>query len=311
MVNPRPLDEHAGGQPAPAHDAAASFEPHRRYLVGLAYRMLGSVAEAEDVAQDAFLRWNAADRDSVSEPRAFLARTASRLCLDRMKSARAHREHYVGTWLPEPVIDAPIGGAPATGDPGRAASLAEDVSYALLMTLERLSPLERAAFLLHDVFDMEYAAIAETLERSEAACRQLVARGREHVRDERPRFEATPDASARLAGAFHAALIGGDLPALAQLLADDAVFYSDGGGKRNAALNPLYGKDKILRFVAGLAAKGWLPTPLNAEPVSINGGYGFVVRTDEGVETLAFDVSGDRIVAIYAVRNPDKLRHVA
>jgi RNA polymerase sigma-70 factor (ECF subfamily) len=310
MVNPRSRDEHAGEQTAPAHDAAASFEPHRRYLVGLAYRMLGSVAEAEDVAQDAFLRWNAADRGSVTEPRAFLARTASRLCLDRMKSARAHREHYVGTWLPEPVVDAPIGGAPASGDPGRVASLAEDVSYALLMTLERLSPLERAAFLLHDVFDMDYPAIAEVLERSEAACRQLVARGRDHVRDERPRFEASPGAGARLAGAFHAALVGGDLPALAQLLADDAVFYSDGGGKRNAALNPLCGKDKIVRFVAGLVAKGWLPIPVHAEPASINGSHGFLVHTEEGVETLAFDVSGDRIVAIYAVRNPDKLRHL-
>jgi RNA polymerase sigma-70 factor (ECF subfamily) len=270
--------------------------------------MLGSVAEAEDVVQDAFLRWNAADRERVAEPRAFLARTASRLCLDRMKSARAQREQYVGTWLPEPVIDA--SGGPA-GGPTSQVELADDVSYALLMTLERLSPLERAAFLLHDVFDMDYRDIAEVLERSEAACRQLVARGRDHVRDERPRFEASPEASARLASAFHAAMIEGNLPALAQLLAQDAVFYSDGGGKRNAALNPLYGKDKIVRFVAGLVAKGWLPAPLQAEPVQINGSHGFLLRTAEGVETLALDVSGDRIAAIYAVRNPDKLRHVA
>jgi RNA polymerase sigma-70 factor (ECF subfamily) len=309
MANPRPLDDSARREPPPsASDAAASFEPHRRFLVGLAYRMLGSVAEAEDVVQDAFLRWNAADRERVDEPRAFLARTASRLCLDRMKSARAQREEYVGTWLPEPVIDASGG---AAGGPTSPVELAEDVSYALLMTLERLSPLERAAFLLHDVFDMGYRDIAEVLERSEAACRQLVARGRDHVRDERPRFEASPDASARLAGAFHAALLEGNLPALAQLLAQDAVFYSDGGGKRNAALNPLYGRDKILRFVAGLAAKGWLPDPLRAEPVHINGSPGFLLRSAEGVETLAFDVSGDRIAAIYAVRNPDKLRHVA
>jgi RNA polymerase sigma-70 factor (ECF subfamily) len=309
VTTPRPLDD-AARRPPESRDAAASFEPHRQFLVGLAYRMLGSVAEAEDVAQDAFLRWNATDRASVAEPRAFLARTASRLCLDRMKSARSRREQYFGTWLPEPVFDAPVGAAPAASEPSGAVALAEDVSYALLMTLERLSPLERAAFLLHDVFDMDYRDIADVLDRSEAACRQLVARGRDHVRDQRPRFDASPDVTARLASAFHAAIVDGNLPALAQLLAEDAVFYSDGGGKRNAAVNPLYGKDKIVRFVAGLAAKGWLRTPIRAEPVRINGSHGFVLHTDEGIDTLAFDVAGDRIAAIYVVRNPDKLRHV-
>jgi RNA polymerase sigma-70 factor (ECF subfamily) len=310
VTTSRPRDDDARRPLAESHDAAASFEPHRQFLVGLAYRMLGSVAEAEDVVQDAFLRWNATERAGIAEPRAFLARTTSRLCLDRMKSARSRREQYVGTWLPEPVFDAPLGAGPTIGEPSGAFALAEDVSYALLMTLERLSPLERAAFLLHDVFDMDYASIADVLDRSEAACRQLVARGRDHVREQRPRFDATPDASARLASAFHAALVHGDLPALAQILAEDAVFYSDGGGKRNAALNPLYGKDRILRFVAGLAAKGWLRTPVRVESVLINGSHGFVVRTDEGVETLAIDVSGDRVAAIYALRNPDKLRHV-
>jgi RNA polymerase sigma-70 factor, ECF subfamily len=309
VTTARPLDDERRPSPE-SRDAAASFEPHRRFLVGLAYRMLGSVAEAEDVVQDAFLRWHATDRAGIAEPRAFLARTASRLCLDRMKSARSRREQYVGTWLPEPMVDAPLGAAPAAAEPSGAIALAEDVSYALLMTLERLSPLERAAFLLHDVFDMDYPAIADVLDRSEAACRQLVARGRDHVRDQRPRFEASPDASARLASAFHAALVNGNLPALAQILAEDAVFYSDGGGKRNAALNPLYGKDKILRFVAGLAAKGWLRTPLRVEPVLINGSHGFVMHTEEGIETLAIDVAGDSVAAIYAIRNPDKLRHV-
>jgi len=295
-----------------AHDAAASFEPHRRFLVGLAYRMLGSVAEAEDVAQDAFLRWNATDRERVAEPRAFLARTASRLCLDRMKAASTRREHYVGTWLPEPVVE-PASGAPASGEPhaSTALALAEDVSIALLMTLERLSPLERAAFLLHDVFDMDYREIAHILDRSEAACRQLATRGRDHVRDERPRFAATPDATARLAGAFHTAMLQGDLAGLARILADDAVLYGDGGGKRNAVLNPLHGRDKILRFFAGLAAKGWLPEPWIAEPAVINGLPGFVIRTADGVETLALEISGDAIAAIYGVRNPDKLRHLA
>src|ERR1043166_5103665 len=229
-----------------AADAAGSFEPHRRFLTGLAYRMLGSVAEAEDVVQDAFLRWNGTDRTHVAEPRAFLARTASRLCLDRLKSASTRRAQCVGTWLPDPLVEsvAPAGAAAthsaAHGEPEVELALAEDVSYALLMTLERLSPLERAAFLLHDVFDMGYDEIADVLDRSESACRQLAARGRDHVHDERPRFETTPAATARLASAFQTAMLQGDLAGLARLLADDAVFYSDGGGKRNAALNPLH-----------------------------------------------------------------------
>jgi RNA polymerase sigma-70 factor (ECF subfamily) len=294
-------------------DPAASFEPHRRFLTGLAYRMLGSVAEAEDVVQDAFLRWNATDRVRVDEPRAFLARTASRLCLDRMKSARAQREQYVGTWLPEPLIEAmpEAGGGLGDGGPDRATALAEDVSVALLVTLERLSPLERAAFLLHDVFDMDYREIADVLERSEPAVRQLAARGREHVSDTRPRFEASPEITARLVGAFHAAMLRGDVAGLAQLLADDAVLYTDGGGKRNAAHNPIFGRDKILRFITGLASKGWLPDPARAELVRVNGLPGFVIDTAEGVETLAIEIAGDRIAAIYGVRNPDKLRHVA
>jgi RNA polymerase sigma-70 factor (ECF subfamily) len=244
-----------------------------------------------------------------------------------MKAAATRRERYVGTWLPEPLIE-PLPGAlpgPSIEPAGAASDLgpgssagaaplaiaqAEDVSIALLLTLERLSPLERAAFLLHDVFDMDYADLADVLDRSEAACRQLAARGRDHVRDERPRFAATPDATARLAGAFLAAMRHGDLAGLARLLADDAVLYTDGGGKRNAALNPIYGRDKILRFIAGLAGKGWLSLPPDAEPVQINGLPGFVLRTDEGPETLAIEVSGDSIVAIYGVRNPDKLRHL-
>ncbi len=276
------------------------FEPHRKYLVGIAYRMLGSVAEAEDAVQDAFLRWQGVDRAQVAEPRAYLARTVARLCLDRLKSARAQREEYVGTWLPEPVVEEL---APAR--------VADDISVALLLTLERLSPLERAAFLLHDVFDMDYAAIAGVLERSEAACRQLATRAREHVRDERPRFEPGADAEARLVGAFATAMVSGNVDALATILAEDAVFYSDGGGKRPAALNPIFGRDKIMRFLAGLQHKRRLPTAQTARPVRINGLPGFVLHEPEGLETLALEIDGERIVAIYAIRNPDKLRHLA
>jgi RNA polymerase sigma-70 factor (ECF subfamily) len=276
------------------------FEAHRSFLLSLAYRMLGSVAEAEDVVQDAFLRWNETERSAVAHPRAYLARTVSRLCLDRMKSAVANREHYVGTWLPEPVLAAP------------SESLANDLSIALLLTLERLSPLERAAFLLHDVFDLDYSAIAETLGRTEAATRQLAARAREHVRDERPRFPVSDEARAKLAAAFQAAITSGDLDAIAHLLADDAVFYSDGGGKRLAALNPIFGKEKIMRFLVGvtrkLARESHLPDRI--EPADINGLPGFVLHTGDEVETLALEIAGEHIIAIYAVRNPDKLRHL-
>jgi RNA polymerase sigma-70 factor (ECF subfamily) len=275
------------------------FEPHRRFLVGLAYRMLGSIAEAEDIVQDAYLRWATIDRAAIEQPRAYLARIVSRLCLDRMKSAAHRREAYVGTWLPEPLV----------GEPGE--QLADDLSVALLVTLERLSPLERAAFLLHDVFDMDYGDIADVLERSEPACRQLAARGREHVRDERPRFAVTDEERTRVGDAFHAAMVTGDLDALAKTLADDAVFYSDGGGKKLAALNPIYGRDKILRLLVGLSGKRAIPTPDQIERVQINGLPGFVLRTEEGPETLALEVAGDRVVAIYTVRNPDKLRHIA
>lgn len=278
--------------------AAIDLEAHRPLLVRLAYRMLGSVAEAEDVVQDAFLRWRDVDRASVAEPRAYLARVVSRLCLDRMKSAAARREQYVGTWLPEPIV------APPSQD------LADDLSIALLLTLERLSPLERAAFLLHDVFDMDYSAISETLGRSEAACRQLAARGREHVRDERPRFAATDEERDKLTTAFHAALVNGDLAALARMLADDATLYTDGGGKQKAALNPIYGKDKILRFMLGVARKG-MPVPQAIERAQINGLPGFLLRFESVVETVAIEVSGEHIVAIYQVRNPDKLRHLS
>lgn len=275
------------------------FEPHRRFLVGLAYRMLGSVAEAEDVVQDAYLRWTETDRASVVHPRAYLARVVSRLCLDRMKSAAVRREQYVGTWLPEPMVTSP-------SEP-----IAEDLSVALLLTLERLSPLERAAFLLHDVFDMDYSTIAETLGRSEAACRQLAARAREHVREERPRFSASEETRDRLVDAFQTALVSGDIDALRTLLAEDAVYYADGGGKRPAALNPLYGKDRIIRFLEGITRKLWRPRIEHVDRVLINGLPGFVLHTDQGVETLAIEIAGDHIIAVYSMRNPDKLRHLS
>jgi RNA polymerase sigma-70 factor, ECF subfamily len=283
-----------------AAEGVADFEPHRRSLVSLAYRMLGSVAEAEDVVQDAFLRWREVDRAAIAEPRAYLARVVSRLCLDRMKSASHRREQYVGTWLPEPVVAEP------------AQTLADDLSIALLLALERLSPLERAAFLLHDVFDMDYAAVGEAIDHTEAACRQLAARAREHVRQDRPRYPANDSEARKLADAFVTAVATGDLGALASLLAEDAVIYSDGGGKRPAALNPIVGKDRILRFYQGLWNKSAkLFSGLRAERTTINGLPGFVFHTADGTETLAVDTADGAIVTLYQVRNPDKVRHLA
>jgi RNA polymerase sigma-70 factor (ECF subfamily) len=287
----------------PHDDArAAVFAEHRSYLVGVAYRMLGSVAEAEDVVQDSFLRWQRAHEVEVQEPRAYLARIVTRLCLDRLKSAQARREHYVGTWLPEPIVE----------DIGTQ-RVADDLSVALLMTLERLSPLERAAFLLHDVFDMDYGEIAGVLERTEPAVRQLAARGRDHVRNEgehvRPRFTPSEESEAKLMGAFATAVATGDVDGLAKLLAHDAVLYSDGGGKRRAALNPVHGAGKIVRFVEGIARK--FPFVVHASrPARINGLPGLVLHTEEGPETMSIEIDGDKIVTIYIVRNPDKLKHL-
>jgi RNA polymerase sigma-70 factor, ECF subfamily len=281
-----------------------SFESHRRALTGLAYRMLGSRAEAEDVVQDAYLRWHDADRAAIERPRRYLGTVVTRLCLDRMKSAQARREVYVGQWLPEPVVDEAL-------DADTAGEMAHDLSVALMLLLERLSPLERASFLLHDVFGLDYAEVARALDRGEAACRQLAARARVHVEEGRPRFPASREEGARLPAAFAAAAQTGDAGTLMKLLADDAVLYSDGGGKRAAALNPICGADKILRFLAGIARKNPSLPAMQWRTATVNGLAGFVMREEDGaIDTMAFEHREGRIVAIYVVRNPEKLRHV-
>ena len=286
----------------PSH--VADFEAHRRALTGLAYRMLGSRAEAEDVVQDAYLRWHAADRAAIDEPRRYLGTVVTPLCLDRMKSARARRESYVGQWLPEPVIDEAF-------DDETAGDLAHDISVALMLVLERLSPLERASFLLHDVFGFEFAEVSRALGRSEAACRQLAARAREHIAAGRPRFPASSEDGRRLAAIFHLAAISGDAQALAQMLAHDVVLYSDGGGKRIAALNPIHGREKVLRFLDGVSRKNAGLAIVEVRDATINGQPGFVLRGEDGaIDTIAFESDDGRITAIYITRNPDKLRHV-
>ena len=281
-----------------------NFETHRRALTGLAYRMLGSRADAEDVVQDAYLRWHGADRSEVKEPRHYLGTVVTRLCLDRMKSARARREVYVGQWLPEPVVDEAF-------DDGTAGDMAHDISVALMLVLERLTPLERASFLLHDVFGLDFAEVARALGRREDSCRQLAARARDHIEAGRPRFRTSQEEGHRLATAFHRAATSGDIGALQRILADDVVLYTDGGGKRIAALNPIRGADKVLRFVKGVTHKNGAFLTAKIRPATINGLAGLVLREDDGaLDTMAFEHRDGRITAIYAMRNPDKLQHV-
>ena len=297
---------------------AETFEPYRPRLLGLAYRMLGSMAESEDAVQETYLRWHATDRSKVSDPRAFLMTTTTRICLNILTSARARHEEYVGSWLPEPVVDT------AALAPDSRTELAEDLSYALLLTLDRLSPLERAAFLLHDVFDFSFSEVAAALERSEAACRQLAARARTHVREARPRGVASPpvrsgemDAKhAQLMSAFQAAVQSGDLAAVTQLLASDVRVVTDGGGKVPAALNVIEGADRVARFLVEATRKrrpdAWWRADFRLRFATINGLPGAVVDAPEGaVQTAAVEIEGSVIRAVYIVRNPDKLRHLA
>jgi len=277
-------------------DAARSFDPFRPALVRVAYRMLGSVADAEDVVQDAFVRWMRTDRTQVNVPEAFLRRTVTRLCLDVLKSARHNRETYVGPWLPEPVVED---------------DATDDVTLPLMLALERLSPLERAAFLLHDVFGVEFDEVGATIGRDAAACRQLAHRARTHVREARPRFEVEQQRGLELAEAFFAASRSGDLEALGAMLADDVSVHADGGGKRPAALTPCLGIAAVMELHARLAKiHARAPSEL-VRSGFINGLPGFVTREGDGVlQTTALEIVDGAIVAIYVVRNPDKLRHL-
>jgi len=279
------------------------FEAQRGRLLGLAYRMLGSRADAEDVMQDAWLRWSAADRIAIDSAEAYLVTIVTRLCLDRLKSARAKREIYVGPWLPEPIPDA------EALSPHAATELADDLSFALLLALERLSPLERAAFLLHDVFDAPFAEVAAALDRSEAAVRQLAARARKAVRDQRAVRRVSPDAHARLLNAFTAALASRDPGQLKAILREDVVAITDGGGRKVAALNPIRGADRVMRFFLGLRKKlDARGLSYAATPMMFNGAPGLLIAID-GVldQVLTCSVEGAQIAAIYSVRNPDKL----
>ncbi|WP_322014320.1 sigma-70 family RNA polymerase sigma factor [Paraburkholderia sp. J12] len=276
--------------------AAAGFNPLRSKLIRVAYRMLGSVADAEDIVQDAFIRWMHVDRDEVRVPEAFLRRMVMRLCLDQLKSARHQRETYIGPWLPDPVVEE---------------EEREDVTLPLMLALERLSPLERAAFLLHDVFGLDFEEVAATIQREPAACRQLAARARTHVRESRPRFRVEKARGLELAKAFFEASRSGDMGALGALLADDVSLHADGGGKRPAARLPVLGFERVMKVHAWLARLFREKRSTFVRVGFINGLPGFVTLEADGeLQTTALEIEDSKVAAIYVVRNPDKLRHL-
>ncbi|MBV8636959.1 MAG: RNA polymerase sigma factor SigJ, partial [Candidatus Eremiobacteraeota bacterium] len=275
----------------------------RATLVRHAYRMLGSMSDAEDVVQDAFERMQRTDTSHVRDPRKYLRATVTNLSLDRLRSSARQREVYVGPWLPEPVVD-------ESAVPEHVVGVAEDISYAFLLALERLSPLERAAFLMHDALDVPFAEIAQTLGRTEESVRRLASRARVAIQSETPRRIARPADAEALRDKLGAAVLNDDVAGLMAMLTDDVTFLSDGGGKRAAAIVPVTGRDRVTKMLTGLAKKGYgrfrevLPTWINGLP-------GWAFFTDEGLEqTLAVETDGTTVSAIYVMRNPDKLSAV-
>jgi len=281
-----------------------TFNQHRALLSSIAYRMLGSWADAEDAVQEAFVRWQRAAGQEIASPRSFLVTIVSRLCINQLQSARARREEYTGQWLPEPILTGPADGLDA------AFRVDESLSTAFLMLLERLSHAERAVFLLREVFEYEYDEIAPIVEQSATTCRQILRRARQHVTAERPRFATSLQQRRALAQQFLDASRTGNLRSLLQLLSTDVGFYSDGGGKAPAIPKPVQGADGVARLVINAQQK-FVPTSVESRILPINGVPGVVTyAAGRPFSAVSFDFRGDRISAIYLVTNPDKLDHL-
>jgi RNA polymerase sigma-70 factor, ECF subfamily len=301
-------------EPAPAQEAFSRFRP---LMFAIAYRMLGSVSAAEDVVQEAFLRYHRSagpGAEPVRSPRAYLSAVTTRLCLDELRSARARRESYPGVWLPEPVLTgaaATAGGPSLPPDPVGAAEQADSLSMAFLVLLEQLSPVERAVFLLHDVFSFGYGEVAGIVGKSEANCRQLAARARRHVTEGRPRFEASRRQREELAARFFRAVRDGDLDGLVRLLAADAVVYGDNGGRQPSWPRPITGRDRVARLLAGLGRVS-RDLGVDACPTEINGQPGALYLDPEGriAGLFALDIAAGQVQAVRSIINPDKLRHL-
>lgn len=287
----------------------ARFEAHRPRLFAVAYRMLGSASEAEDVVQDAWLRYAAADRDDVRSPEAFLTTIVTRLCLDRLKSARAAREQYIGPWLPEPIL------TDNRQLPEQSASLAESLTLAFMVLLETLSPEERAVFLLREVFEYGYAEIASMLDTTAVNCRQLFHRARTRVAERRPRFDGDRARRRELVGRFVSALQAGDAGSLTRLLAEDVGFWGDGGGKVLAARRPLFGREAVANLLVGIrrtAPSAGIPLDrVSLDVVDVNNEPAVLIRVDGRLDSVyACDIAANGITGIRVVRNPDKLAYI-
>jgi RNA polymerase sigma-70 factor, ECF subfamily len=285
-----------------AVDPSEVFGRYRPLLFSVAYGMLGSVMDAEDVVQEAFLRWQRTPRAEVRSPRAYLSAVVTHLSIDHLRSARARREEYVGPWLPEPMLTDRASGEPAVVD--------EALSMAFLVLLESLTPVERAVFLLREIFDYEYGEISRLVGKSEANCRQIARRARESVAARRPRFESSPEQEESLTQSFLEACMGGDMDGLIALLSEDVTLYSDGGGKTRAALNPIRGADKVARFIAGILGK--VPPGFVVRRTRVNGRPGLVGYFGDGNphSVVTLEVADGNIRAIHLVVNPEKLGSV-
>lgn len=284
----------------------AAFEVHRPTLFSLAYRMLGSATDAEDILQDAYLRFQGARLEDIQSPKAYLSAAVVRLCLNQLRSARAKREIYVGPWLPEPLLDAQH---PELVNPEARAVEADSISLAFLVLLQRLTPAERAVFLLREVFEYEYAEIAAIFQRSEVACRQLFSRAREHIAAHRPRFDVDREQHRRLLSEFGHAVTNGDLHTLENLLADEATLWTDGGGKVPGAIrHPMRGRRHVARFLVGATAR-FAPPGAQFSVEDINGAPALLIRRADGTPFLvvAIDTERGQISTIWAIANPDKL----
>jgi RNA polymerase sigma-70 factor, ECF subfamily len=292
----------------PEAGGAEVFEAHRDLMFAVAYRMLGTSTDAEDAVQDAWLRWSAAPRPQVTDPRAYLTRIVVNTALDRLRSARTRREAYVGPWLPEPLLTEP------GPDAAERAELAESVSVAMLVVLESLAPEERAVFVLREVFGFSYTEIGAALGRSDAAMRQLAHRAREHVQARRPRFDVNRDQHREVTQRFLAAAAGGDIEGLMTVLAPDVALLTDGGGKTRAALRPITGASKVARFVAAISSRPYMGIQMSGmsfEAAEINGGPGTLVMMDgHAIAVLTLDIADGHITAIQLVVNPAKLNAI-
>jgi RNA polymerase sigma-70 factor, ECF subfamily len=282
-------------------DIVQTFESYRPLLFSIAYRMLGSVMEAEDVVQESFLRFTTSDVDRVESPKAYLTTIVTRLCLDQLKSARIQREQYVGPWLPEPLLTAE--------GPAQVVDQRETITMAFLVLLESLSPVERAVFLLREVFDYDYAEIARITEKSETNCRQIYSRAKKVLVERRTRFESSPDLQQKLVQGFLQAVDSGDVQGLTHVLAEDARWWSDGGGKVSAALHPLRGREAIIRFLLGMSRRR--PADLRVEITESNSEPSLLLYAGDALFGVwTFTIVDEKITEIRAVVNPDKLHHL-